>query len=268
MQDNEAFRAFFTLPPIQESGSTALTVPETPAPKHQTGDREVDAVLWLQDCVRTGHETLIEKALETVKKIKTPMKDLGQRYSDYLMREHGSALMAGFGSIGFGDLESQAKGAIARKQKQQAALSRFGTVEALFHDTPAEAACKKALHGLKRSKDLVYPYDVEKATVRFAKKPDLQPHTLADCIYGMTYWSELYRLRSPFDGCGDGPAYAQAHGDYCFAMLAKIAPRSKEEALAVLDYLEENVADGRPEAPAILRNLIGGGWDRPIGEKL
>lgn len=127
MQDNQAFRSLFSLPPFQTSASTALAVP-----KVVTGDREVDAVLWLQECVSTGHQILIDKALEAAKKITTPMKDLSLRYSQHLMRQHSSSMMAALGSMGFGDLERQAKGAIERKQKQHLALSRFGTAEALF----------------------------------------------------------------------------------------------------------------------------------------
>ena len=261
MQDNQAFRALFSLPPIQASTSTALTVPETPAPKVVTGDREIDAVLWLQECVRTGHQVLIDKALEAAKKIATPMKDLGLRYGQYLMRKHsGSMMIAAMGSMGFGELESQAENAIERRRKQHAALSHFGTVEALFSDTPAEAACKKALRGVKRIKDGIFNYyDLEQVAERFAKRPDLQPNTLADCLHGRDYWNKLYWLRAPF-GNGDSPVYAQAHDDHCFAMLAKIAPRAKDESLAVLVHLEGKEALDRSEAPTILRNLIAGGW--------
>lgn len=259
-QDNQAFRALLTLPPIQASASTALTVPETPTPKNITGDREVDAVLWLQECVRTGHQALIDNALQAAKKISTPMEQLGQRYASYLMGQHRSSMMAALGSMGFGNLESQAKGAIERKQKQHVALSRFGTVEALFADTPVEAACKKAMRGLKRAKAMSFIYDDPQAAERFSARPDLHPQTLADCLHGLTYWRELYWLRAPFNGYGDGPVYAQAHDDHCFAMLAKLAPRSKDEALAVLECLEDHDATDRKESPAILRNLISGGW--------
>lgn len=260
MQDNQALRALFALPPIQPSASTALAVPEMPAPKVVTGDREVDAVLWLQECVSTGHQVLIDKALEAAKKITTPMKDLGVRYGQHLMQQHGSSVMAAFGSMGFGELESQANGAIERQRKRHIALSRFGTEEVLFSDTPAEAACKKALRGVKRIKDGIFnDYDMEQVAERFAKRPDLQPNTLADCLHGRAYWDELYRLRAPFD-CGDSSAYAQAHDDHCFAMLAKIAPHSKDDSLAVLEHMEKSDSDNRKESPAILRNLIAGGW--------
>jgi hypothetical protein len=261
MQDNQAFRVLFTLPPVQTSASTALTVPEMPPTKSVTGDREVDAVLWLQECVKTGHQVLIDKALEAARKITTPMKELGLRYGQHLARQHGNSFVAALGSMGFGELESQAKGAIERKQKQHLALSRFGTVDALFSDTAAETACKKALRGVKRIKKGVFnDYDPSQVEQRFSKSVDLRPNTLADCLHGRDYWNQLYWLRAAFEGVGDSPAYAQAHDDHCFAMLAKITPRSKDESLAVLVHLEERDATDRQESPAVLRNLIAGGW--------
>lgn len=261
MQDNQAFRTLFSLPNINASVSTSLIVPEMPTPKNETGDREVDAVLWLQEVVRTGHQAHIEMALEAAKRIKTPMKELGLRYGSFLMRQHGSTMMAAFGSMGFGELESSAQGAIERKEKQHAALSRFGSIEALFGETAAEKACKKALRGLKRNKDSFYRYDDEQAEERFARTADLIPQTLADCLHEQAYWRELYWLRAPFDGyVGDPHPAGQAHGDYCFAMLAKIAPRTKDEALSVFEHLEEHDATDRFESPHIIRNLISGGW--------
>ena len=261
MQDNQAFRALFTLPPVHTSASTALQVPEMPTPKTVTGDREVDSVLWLQECVKTGHQVLIDKALEAARKITTPMKELGLRYGQHLARQHGNSFVAALGSMGFGELESQAKGAIERKQKQHLALSRFGTVEALFADTAAEAACQRALRGVKRIKDDAFgDYDSSQIEQRFSKNADLRPNTLSDCLHGRDYWNQLYWLRAAFEGVGDRPAYAQAHDDHCFAMLAKITPRSKDESLTVLEHLEERDTTDRPESPSVLRNLIAGGW--------
>lgn len=129
MMNNKELRSLFVLPPVQTSTSTALATVETPAPKNETGDREIDAVLWLQDCVRTGEEALICHALEAAKKIKTPMKELGLRYGQFLMRQHGSSFMAALGSMGFGELEEAAKHAIKKRQEKHAAVSRFGSVE-------------------------------------------------------------------------------------------------------------------------------------------
>ncbi|MEG0976700.1 MAG: hypothetical protein RSF42_18545, partial [Comamonas sp.] len=46
----------------------------------------------------------------------------------------------------------------------------------------------------------------------------------------------------------------------CFAMLAKIPPRSKEEALQVYQHLEDKDGMDRNESSDILRNLVTSGW--------
>jgi len=232
-----------------------------PEPKVVTGDKEIDAVLWLQECVRTGHPALIETAMEAAKRITTPMKTIGDRYAQYLMRQtKGNGFFAALGSMGFGELESQAKGAIKRQEERHAALSRFGTKEALLADTPAESACEKALLGLRRKKTLLYRYDEGQALKRFIKTPDLVALTLADCLHAQNYWDQLYSLRCPFDECGDPQPEGSAHDDYCFGQMAAIKPRSEQEAVAVLTYLEEKEHMDRNETFSILRNLISGGW--------
>ena len=264
MQDNQALRALFTLPPIPASTSTALTAPETPAPKTVTGDRELDAVLWLRDCIKTGHAALIAQALEAFKKIKTPATELEDRYCEYLRVSSGGNLFAVvFGGMGFANLEELASSSSEKLAKRHDAVARFGSVDNLFKDTPAEAACKKALRGLKRPKNQYgwHEYDSGQADARFAKHADLMPHTLADCIHAMEYSNTLYRLRQACaDNAGDHWPAFQEHDDYCFRSLAWIAPLSKDEALAVFDFLEREEAEDRKETPSILRNLISGGW--------
>lgn len=262
MQDNQAFRALFTLPPMQTSASTDLTVPETPAPKNETGDRELDAVLWLRDCIKTAHPALIDKALLAFKQIKTPPKELEDRYCAYLRAQSGGNPFAViFGGFGFGDLEGLAKSTLDRQARKDEAMSRFGSIDGLFAPTPAEAACKAALKGLRKKKDLLWGYDHEKADARFMKHPELVPETMADCLHAQHYERTLYGLRcASVEMAGDHWPEFQEHADFCFRQLAHIKPRTKNEALAVFEYLEEYDATDRTEGPDILRNLIAGGW--------
>lgn len=261
MENNEAFRALFTLPPVQTSTSTALTIPETPAPQHVTGDRELDAILWLRDCIKTGHQVLIAPALEAFKRVKTPAKELEDRYCAWLRVSSGNNPFAViFGGFGFAELEALAKDSIKKKARRDEALARFGTTEELFKLTPAEDLCKKSLRGVKRSKDS-REYDFKAAAESFAKHPELVPHTLADCIFQQNYCDSLYWLRNEFDMySSDSDQGVRTHEEYCFAMLAKIAPHSKEEALQVYQHLEDKDGLDRTETPDILRNLISGGW--------
>lgn len=61
------------------------------------------------------------------------------------------------------------------------------------------------------------------------------------------------------DMAGDHWPEFQEHADFCFRQLARIAPRTKTEALAVFEYMEEHDATDRAEGPEIIRNLIAGG---------
>ncbi|GKT16992.1 Fels-1 prophage protein [Acidovorax sp. SUPP2522] len=263
-RDNAALRALFSLPPIQPSTSTALTVPEAPAPLVVTGDRELDAVLWLRDCITTAHPVLIEKALETFKKVKTPADELEKRYTAYLARLSGNNFGAVLKAFGFADLESLAKSSVEKSAQQHDAVARFGSIENLLKDIPAETRCKAALRGLKRVKRSDWPfpeYDAAQADSRFEQSPDLAVHTLADCIFARSFGNTLYWLRHACsDNAGDHWDQFQEHQDYCFRSMARIPPNSKAEALAVLDYLDAEEAHDHTESPAILRNLVAGGW--------
>lgn len=264
MQDNHALRALFSLPPIQASSSTALTVPETPVPKTVTGDRELDAVLWLRDCITTGHAALIAQALEAFKKIKTPAAELEKRYTAHVARESNGHFGAVLMTFGFADLESLAKRSAEEFALRHEAMARFGSIDNLFKDIPAESRCKTALRGLKRIKraDWAFPeYDAEQADARFGQRPELTVHTLADCIFVMNFGNTLYWMRHACaDNAGDHWHQFQEHRDYCFRSMARIPPQSKEEAIAALEFLDSEEAHDREETPAILCNLVTGGW--------
>ena len=55
--DNPRHRALFALPAIQASTSTALVVPTLPPQAVVTGDKEVDAVIWLREVIATADKT-------------------------------------------------------------------------------------------------------------------------------------------------------------------------------------------------------------------
>ena len=253
-KDNPALRELFTLPAIQPSASTSLTVPTLPAQQVVTGDAEIDAVLWLREVIRTGQAVLIEKAMEAAKRIKTPLKELEERYSKHLVSKNPGNWTVMFATMGFADLEGLAQSAVLKSTRQHEALARFGSIEGLFKDTPAERFCTATLKGLK-IKDWCYP----DAPVddRFNACPDLMPHTLNDCLYELAYWHDLYILRSANDG-GDQGKDAYARECFAFRCLGRIRARSKAEAVSVFRYLAEFDRMDASETEGILLNLIGG----------
>ncbi|WP_257604435.1 hypothetical protein [Pseudomonas sp. UMAB-08] len=254
-RDNEAHRALFTLPPIKASAETLPSVPELPPQQRVTGDKEVDAVLWLRSIINTGQAALIERAMEASKKIKTPLKDLEKRYSDHLLANCNGNVFATFGSFGFADLESLASRAIKQHRERMEGIARFGS--ALMNDTDAEVFCIEALRGMKTTKGEIF-LDKKEAAARFNAHPDLMPNTLADCLYELDYWCQLYWLRNAADRyASDGPQEATARDWFVFGLLAEIRPRDKTEALAVFRYLVSSDRNDMEESEAIMLNLIG-----------
>lgn len=252
-RDNPKHRELFTLPPIKLSTSTDLAVPELPPQQTVTGDKEIDALLWLRSVISTGQAALIEKAMLAAGRIKTPLVDLEKRYDRYMIDKHPGSLSAAFASIGFADLERLAKRSIEKLDQQQEAFARFGND--LFANTPAEQFCADALDGLDRAS--LRTFDQAEVDVRFAARTDWMPHTLGDCLHELAYWNHLSCLRYAVCGFGDSIIEATERDNFVFRRLAHIRTRSKDEAIAVFRYLSDLDRMGSPETNDILRNLIG-----------
>lgn len=255
-RDNPVHRAMFCLPPMRESAETLPAVPALPPQQRVTGDKEVDAVLWLRQVIATGQAALIDKAMEGAKKIKTPLKTLEKRYCEWLRKTNPGNLFAALSSFDFADLEGLAKKSILKAARQHEARSRFG--DDLFAETPAESFCIAALHGLKPDRIGFIPDD--EADECFKKHPELLPNTLSDCLHELAYWDELGSLRYAADSCDDGPPEAYARRCFAFRMLGRIRPRSKCESLEVMRWLladKQNNMNRGSDVDAILLNLIG-----------
>lgn len=254
-KDNPQHRELFTLPEVQASTSTALAAPMLPPESPVTGDKEIDAVLWLREVIKTGRADLIEKAMEAAKRIKTPLKDLEKRYLDHLTSRNPGNWTVAFQTFGFADLEVLAQGSVKKLTRKNEALARFGTLEELFSDTPAEQFAIDALRGLKPSKDYG-DLDAGQVDKRFQAHPDLMPNTLSDCLHELAYWHELYWLRS---ACGGGDQGREAYARECFAFrcLARIRPKTKPEGIAVFRWLADSERMDDDETESILLNLIG-----------
>ena len=256
-RDNQTLRELCTLPPIQQSESTTLTVPELPPQEVVTGDKEVDAVLWLRQVISTGQAALIEKAMLAAKRIKTPLAELEKRYRDHLVAQNPGHFASAWGSFGFADLKELADTSTEKLTRQHDALSRFGSVDALFDKTAAEQFCIDALAGLKRKREFD-EFDATQVDQRFHARPDLMPQTLSDCLHELAYWDNLYTIRkASHDDAGDHWQEVYGRTDFVFRSLTRIRARTKEEAVAVFRYLADSEYMDREEINDILINLIG-----------
>lgn len=256
-KDNPRHRAMFTLPEIQTSSGTELMVPELPPQSVVTGDSEIDAVLWLREVIKTGQVNLITKAMEAAKRIKTPLKDLEDRYLKLLVSKNPGDWTVMFKTMGFTNLEGLAETSAAKLTLRHEGASRFGGVDNLFASTPAEQFCIDALSGLKPSGKFG-DLDVVQVDKRFQSHSDLLPHTLSDCLHELAYWDDMCRLREAFGtGCGDPGREPSARESFAFRSLARIRPKTKPEAVAVFRWLADSERMEDKETEGILLNLIG-----------
>lgn len=254
-RDNEAHRSLFTLPPICQSQEVHPAIPDLPPQQIVTGDRDVDALLWLRAVIGTGQPGHIEAAMEAAKRIKTPLKQLEERYRDWLRTANPNSLFAALSSFDLGNLEALATKSVERLRRQSEARARFG--DRIFSLTDAEVFCVSALEGLEPVD--TGSLDSAEVAARFKARPDLMPNTLSDCLSELAYWRDLYWLRHSVDRDGSSPAHeASARDWFVFEMLAEIRPRTKEEAKAVLRYMiNGDRGDSRRDMERVMDNLIG-----------
>jgi hypothetical protein len=199
---------------------------------------------------------LIDLAMQQVKKIKTPLDKLEERYRQLVVQANPGNLFAALGTFGFADLE-----ALAKKSKREAALkhealSRFG--DQVFEPTAAEQYCIDTLQGVGLDR-MGFP-DEKAAAERFRAHSDMLPNTLADCLHELRYWDDLAGLRHAFGTTyGDPPQEVSARDSFVFSCMATIRPRSKDEAMQVLRWMIEDKQNrfDRTHTDAILLNLIG-----------
>lgn len=251
---NPKHRAFFRFPEpaIDPAGCTQeLAVVEPPPQRVQTGDKEVDAVLWLREMIQTGQPALIEHALAMASRLgEDTLKATEGRYAAILASQQG-ALAAAFGSIGFCDLEGLAKSTLRKKKEREGALSVFG--EGDYFTTPQEQFCIDTLEGLETDR-LGYhtPEDIES---RFIQRKDLLPWTLADCLRELQFWRELDKHKYALFGCElDQAIYARE--TFIRLLMTRIKARDKAEVRLVWDYLVEQDFQA-DELNPIIENLLG-----------
>ena len=259
-RDNAKMRAFFRLPEIVASTCTALQPPVAPPqPVAVTGNKDLDAVLWLRQVVQTGDTALIDKAMQAAERIKTKPDELEKRYGEFLMRESGGNTMrAVFGSMGFADLKGLAERTLDKQARKREALARFGSEQAVFAETVPERFFVDALALVPVATKGWREYDQAQANAAFAQHQDMAPHTLADCLHELEFWDALYHLRNGWDNAGDDLPEVNARRHYIEAhCLASIRPKTREEAKAVLRYMAAHEMFDRNETDAVLENLVG-----------
>jgi hypothetical protein len=262
-KDNEAHRQCFTIPQPRMSTGTGLALQYAPLPEQQqqTGDRELDAYLWLARVIDTGDAAQIKKALMAADTIKTPVKALMRRYSAYLLATTGNTMQAVFGVMGVDDLKNKAARSLERTATVLEFVACLGSLEAV--DTPYGA--EKIMLDALGDREVTFNqrgYVVEGLDDVIHSLPE--PHTLSDVCRELAYWAWQHKTHSAVQK-HLGVEYWESHPiinlreDYLDKRLSELIPKSRTEALSTYDYLlaTEYRGDKHIEEK-IVRALIGG----------
>lgn len=249
LSDNPKHRLMFTLPAIKHSASTQLAAFVMPSQREVTGDKEIDAVLWLREVIATGDPLAIDRALQAVANIKTPLAEIEKRYASHL-RKNGGSMFAAFKAIGFADINAHVEKSKTTALRKAEAAARFGDDPDLM--TEAERWVIRVLDGVDVG---LMDSDRSEIADRFKQHPELMPHTLADCLHELSFWDELYWLKQAADA-GEPAQECYEREHFIFDLMAEIRPRSREEATAVLQYIIDHERKDDEHADAILFNLV------------
>ncbi|MCP9270367.1 helix-turn-helix domain-containing protein [Xenorhabdus sp. XENO-1] len=280
MTDNTAHKTLFTIP--EPCYSTALaTVKPLPVQRKITGNKQVDAYLWVLAVIKTNEPAHLEAAEEALKKLKITPKEAQQKYSDYLMKSGAHPFQIAFGSMSMDNPQGyidRAKAQIKKASQVRASFSSYevaleltepeklmlvgelaGIYEPFYYWNETEQA-EGCMHG-----DRINETDkLRQATAKGFAEQLPEPHTLSDVVREFLYWDWLYQMRNVAadeldpGGYGDERYYIYDREDYIEKKLATIQPVNRQEAIDVCKWvLEEERFHDRELTDKIILNLVG-----------
>ncbi|QWL80935.1 hypothetical protein HQ395_20440 [Aeromonas hydrophila] len=228
---NSEHMSFFKLPEPQEGAGRQLAMFQEPEKRAETGDRELDAFLWLLKVIDSGEPALIERALRAAEGMESTSEELSDRYSRAVMASTGNIIAAAFAGFGWDNLKGRAERAIEKRIRACDAMARFG--DSIMEPTMQEYFCIEALKGLESK---TYFLDADAVDSRFMKYPHLMPGTIEDCVRELAFWSDLYWLKSAADA-GEPVSQASDREYFVWRLMTKIRPRSKDEAAMAFEFI-------------------------------
>ncbi|WP_408673259.1 helix-turn-helix domain-containing protein [Xenorhabdus doucetiae] len=281
MMDNLAHKALFTIP--EPTYSTELaTVKPLPVQRKITGNKQVDAYLWVLEVIKTNEPAHLEAAEEALKKLKITPKAAQQKYSDYLMKSGAHAFQIAFGTMSMDNPQGYINRAKEQIRKASQVRGLFGSYEQALDDCEAERLMKSSRYYIsdpcfgwteeeKRKGSISGSRVFEVDDLRKEKGGDFtdvlpEPHTLSDIVRELQYWDWLYSVRdSAAKELGWEYGYPQ-HDDavydrenYLEKQLTRIQAVNRQEAIDVCKWvLSEGRFDDRSDlTDRIILNLVG-----------
>jgi hypothetical protein len=227
---NPEHRRLFAIPTAKPSARPPLAAPQLPEARTITGDREVDAMLWLKEVCQTARDVaIVDRALEAAAKIQTPAKAIEDLYTAWLRRQPDlHPMQIAFASIGIADIERHAETARERIAKHAEGMAAFGSYEVAMRDTPAEGMVFMTM-GVVMDGEELWRAKPDRLAVLFAES--VNPASLSECLAELHYWSWLYDIRwrmsqteHPGEFQGDEDERISARRYFVESLLTVLAP--------------------------------------------
>ncbi|WP_370688824.1 helix-turn-helix domain-containing protein [Xenorhabdus anantnagensis] len=280
MMDNTAHKTLFTIP--EPCYSTALaTVKPLPVQRKITGNKQVDAYLWVLAVIKTNEPAHLEAAEAALKKLKITPKEAQTKYADYLMKSGAHAFQIAFGTLSMDNPQGYIDR--AKEQISEAAKVRgtFESYEGALELTEPEKLMlvgelaeiyeagyywneKELAEGCMRGDRVHETEKLRKATAKGFAEQLPEPHTLSDVVREFLYWDWLYQMRNVADkelnpgGYGDERYYVYDREDYLEEKLVTLQAVNRQEAIDVCKWvLEEERFHDRELTDRIILNLVG-----------
>ncbi|ELY3856763.1 helix-turn-helix domain-containing protein [Providencia rettgeri] len=266
----------FTIP--NPSHSTELaTIKPLPKQEKITGNKQVDAYLWVMRVIGLNEPAHLPKAEQALEKITITPKEAQKVYEEYLYQAGAHPFQVVFGIMGIDDPKDKIQKAREAIEKAKQVRGVFGNYDNAFEDVEAEKLIKSSQNYID---DPFYGWTKKEIKQGFRKggcdiekeKEDKargfvdvlpNPETLTDVVREMDYWNWLYQMRSSAEK-EMGYQFAGEQADYVYfrerwleTQLQVIRPTDREEAKAVWHWLKNSESmEYLPERDDVIDNLI------------
>ncbi|CRI63747.1 conserved hypothetical protein [Thiocapsa sp. KS1] len=260
---NPEHQRLFSIPSPQTSASRELSVASIlPEAEAVTGDRQVDAMLWLARVCKTATDlATLGKAVEAAKRIKADPEKLRDRYQQWLIKQGAGAFQTVFATMSLGDIDAKAEAARERIATNAEGIAIFGSFETAMEPTEAERMILETAGPMPPGYG--YEWPAEAFAGIFARS--VNPWTLSDVLAERAYFDWLYKTRkamfataNPDDYMGDDDAPIEARRYWMMSLLTTIEPVDDAERTVVAQAaVAKGFSDFSKDTIAVLAHLCG-----------
>lgn len=258
----------FAIPePKPTADSQELEVPTLPDPQPVTGNREVDAWLWLKEvCKTTTNEAVLDLVEEAAGRLKSSMEELKRGYIQWFEKqpENRSAFLLAMVDMEPAEINNYIDKARNRLQRYREALAQVGTVDAVIDQMPPERMLHETTSESVGPMDSIWDWGDDRLTQLF--EHSINPISLTEVVSELEYWNWLGGIRRNLEATlgdywGDGDPLVSARTEYLERLLCRVAPSDNQETKRVLDALDKGllcVADyeGLARKSSVYRALL------------